>query len=393
MTAPPLDFEPIAAFSAMMMTLKGARLEQPELEAELGQLSEQARQTRASNVAAWVPLYRGALALVPRVIAAQASIEERREGKQRAQASQQQLAAAVQAAQSALTRATSDWQARIDEQVKGRDGLAGKAERSVEKLAVVALDDPATGQTTYRIDPAQLDGFVGWLGGNEAKWAENNGKLVAVRAGEALVAEGVTFPPGITFELAPLALDAGPPRLKLQGHSTPTPSRFELVGATFKTIMTGFASVSGIGFIAPRILGASADLTRGLSVLFGLMLLGAVAFAAATVPTRIRQGRELLRQRASREVHRELLVAVEKRLGQVGELHLRELKRHFAAESARLRALGRNSAPEGVASPQPAFGVGGVIGGLMPRDIEKLKGEWPAAIRARLSELEARGLA
>jgi hypothetical protein len=71
----------------------------------------------------------------------------------------------------------------------------------------------------------------------------------------------------------------------------------------------------------------------------------------------------------------------------VSELQLQRIRKHLAAETTRLRSLARPgaAAPVGLAGISP-------MGGLMPRDLDKLRGEWPQALQARLAELQARGM-
>jgi hypothetical protein len=382
--------DPIPELTSFSMSIGLFKLGDGELENELAAFKTKLRATKSSQTDAWPPIYRDALALFSRILAANERFKAASQPPPAAGGSGEdprQLGLALSAAQSALQQAQGVWQGRLQSQV--RTDLMPKIERSISSLGVENTRDRSTGMTVFKVVPAQLLQFYGWLRNLEEAWVANNAGLAAVRADEA-VAEALGGSDVLGFRVSqptvPLPAPCDERTPKLAGYSIPTPGPFELLGNTYKFIMSVVTAVSGLGFIASRAAGKTL-VDSAIPYLLGGAFMAAVIVALVTVPTKRRQGLARIEKDATGKVQDQLRQAIEVRLGQMSADQINAIRRHLTSESARLGADVRrriaSEAPPPLAAPRAALGMAGI----MPSDEEKLRGAWRVAVEARLAEL------
>jgi hypothetical protein len=373
--------DPIKELVDFGMLARVLKLEDAGLETELGALRERTRSAKGD--AEWVEVYREALSLFERVLEAGAPPGGSEARAQLDPAALKRRAQALAAAHAALQQAHSSWTVRLATQL--RNELWPKLERSVAKLEVSATIESDTGMTRFVVEPQQLEEFYGWLASTERRWLDNNGELVAVRANESM-REAVGSEP-LDFEVRPAPLPSAPPCTagspRLHGHAVSTPSPFELLGSTYKIIMSVVTAVASIGFMASRY--SNSTLVAGL-LRYALLAaaLGAVVSAAILIPKRRKQGNARLKHDATQKVHTELLSTLERRFNQLKEDQLGALRKHLASEATRFGVVVRE-AQERASSPTAAFAAVGSR--LSAKDEANLRGSWRDAVRRRLEEL------
>ena len=89
--------------------------------------------------------------------------------------------------------------------------------------------------------------------------------------------------------------------------------------------------------------------------------------------------------KATDQVHKELLQELRTRLDRQSQEQLDAIRKHLVGEERRWKAFVQASSDGG-----PAVGLGGGViaqSGLLPNDVARLRGEWPAAFQARVAEL------
>ena len=376
-----MTLEPIPAFTAMLMSVKMAKLDDADVGAAVVELEADSRKLKSSDAQAWLLVYRRAVALVPRVLAAQERAERGRQAAQQKQADRQRLSAADVSVQSAMQKAPMEWQARLATQVRE---LEAKIAKSIERLPIEGIPNHETGETVFRVESSALDAFQGWLSGVEASWRDNNGNLLATRANEALGAAVVAWPGDQRFEVARGAL--APSRLAfptIKGCPVQTPGRFESFGATYRVVLTILMGISTATGFAARAVGGA--LGAALPVVFGLGFVVALAVGLATAPEKQRQALARQKAKATDQVHKELLQELRTRLDRQSQEQLDAIRKHLVGEERRWKAFVQASSDGG-----PAVGLGGGViaqSGLLPNDVARLRGEWPAAFQARVAEL------
>jgi hypothetical protein len=377
-----MTLEPIPALTAMLLAVKMAKLDDADVAASLAELEADSRKLKSSDPRGWAVVYRQALALVPRVLAAQERCDRVRRAAEHKQVDRQRLSTADMAVQSTLQKAAMEWQARLATQARE---IETKIVKSVERLPIEASPDRATGETVFRAEPAALEGFQGWLAGVEATWRDNNGALLAARANEAISSAVPAWPGDERFEVAPAAL--APSRLAfptVKGHAVQTPGRFESFGATYRVVLTVLMGISTATGFASRAIGGAVG--AALPVVFGLGFVVALGAGVMTVPEKQRQAIARQKAKATEQVHKELVQELRTRLERMSQEQLDGIKKHLGAEERRWKAIVHAASDGGI-------GIGGLGGGLLaqtgllPNDAAKLKGEWPAAFEARLAEL------
>ena len=380
---PTLLIEPVAALSALFMCVRMAKLTDPDLAEAFSSLEARSRATKSSEKAAWAALYREAAELMPKVVAHQARLDRERDAAQASQATKQRLGQLAMSLPSGLSRAAGDWSARLAQQE--RETLA-KAQKAIDALEVTSLVDPKVGELVFRFEPAMVDRFWEWLRAAEAGWTQNNAKLVAVRATECIQDVLLELPAGVTFEVGPAPLE--PPRFeapRLEGSRIPNPTFFQSLGSTYRFVMSAVTAVSGLGFFATRVVGAE-HVSRVLPIGLGSVFLITVVVAALTIPKERRQTMARFEARARDALTRELSEAIRERLKIVVEAQSAAIKRHLNAEGLRFKSAHRDPSGD-VRGPQPSFAA--MAPGILPADIARMRGEWKAAIEARIAELEA----
>lgn len=382
-----LALEPVPALTSMLFALKMAKLSDEPLSGQIAALESRTRQTKSADSAGWAAIYRDALALIPQAVAAQQRQEQERQQAAGQQAARQRVASLASVVPQKLQRAFQDWSDRL----KGQSNeLRDKSQRAALKLDIKATDDEQRGETVYQVDDAQLKGFWDWVASADARWRENNGQLVAVRANELLDNLKTDLPAGVSFEVRPVDLPASSGSLpRLNGHRIPTPSRFEALGTTYKTVMGAVMGVSSIGFLATKLAGS--DAAALLPWLFGAVFSLAIIYAAVTVPKQYRQSMARRKDEAAERVRNELVAAAKERIEQCAAAQLIAIKKHLLqAEDQRWARLVHDA----TGGSNPGLGglgpLGGMapIGGLTPQLIGQLQGEWRDALAARLAQLE-----
>jgi len=372
-------FEPIAPYAAMMMCLKSARVGDASVEQAVRDLDARGKTLKPSDAAGWTILYREALALLPKVLAAHALQQAQRAAAQNMAARRQVLQTSGVQVQSALQRAVADWSGRFATQVQE---IMATVQRSAEKLDVESHDDARSGETLYHYGESTLRDFETWLSDAQAKWRSNNQALVARRANEALEPARAQFGAIVSFEVTEPAFSAPQSHpLRLRGFSTQTLGKLDFLGTGYKTAMSAVMSGSLIASFLSRM---SHSVGNILPYFFGSVFVASVVFACVTVPKKKRQAEFRLLQKAKKELQRELEAEVGKRLKQCADQQASEIKKHMDAEWLRWTELTRTSA--GDSNPMAAMGG---MSGLMPADVARLQGEWRLAIEARIAELEA----
>jgi len=372
------------------MSIPLYRLGDVTLENDLATFKAKVRATSSSQLEAWPAIYREALGLFQRVIAANDRSAVARAGPTGQLSSSdeaRQLSTALSAAQSALQQVQAAWPGRLQSQL--RSDLIPKVERSIAQLNVQATRDRATGMTVYKLATEDLLKFYAWLHGVEQAWAKNNAELTALRANEAMFeALGGENPLQFTVSAPQLSLprpcDERSP--KLAGHSLQTPGTFELLGSTYKYIMTVVTAISGLGYVASNMLGRG-TVGSVIPYVLGTAFVGAVVTAFITIPTRLRQGYARLLRDATTKVQEQLVRFVEGRFSQFSDNQLNATRRHLTSEAARLGAEVRKR----VASlPSPNLGpsLEPAARGLPASDEEALKGAWRMAIERRLASFD-----
>jgi hypothetical protein len=373
--------DPIKELVDFGMLARVLKVDDPELEAQLGTLRERTRSAKGDSE--WIEVYREALVLFERVLEACAPGAGRETPTQLDPAAAKRRAQAFAAAQSVLQQAHSSWTARLTTQL--RNEVWPKIERSVAKLEVSATVESDTGMTRFVVRPEQLEEFYGWLTSVERRWLDNNGELAALRANESM-REAVGGEP-LDFEVRPAALPsapactAGSPRL--HGHAVSTPSPFELLGSTYKIVMSVVTAVASIGFMASRY--SSSTLVAGLLryALLGAVV-SAVVSAAILIPKRRRQGDARLKRDATQKVQAELLSALERRFNQLKEDQLGAIRKHLASEATRFGVIVRE-AQERASNPTASLAALGSR--LSAKDEANLRGPWQDAVNGRLEQL------
>jgi hypothetical protein len=373
--------DPIKELVDFGMLARVLKLEDPGLETELGALRERTRSARGDTE--WTEVYREALRLFERVLEACASVGGSETPAQLDPAAAKRKAQALAAAHAALQQAHSTWTVRLATQL--RNELWPKLERSVAKLEVSATSEPDTGMTRFVVQPQQLEEFYGWLTGVERRWLDNNGELVAVRANESMreAAGGES----LDVEVRPVTLLSAPPCTggspRLHGHAVSTPSPFELLGSTYKIVMSVVTAVASIGFMASRYSGSA--LVAGL-LRYALLVavVGAVVSAAILIPRRRRQGNARLKHDATQKVQSELLTALERRFNQLKEDQLGAIRKHLSSEATRFGVIVREAQER---ASSPTLGSAALGSRLSARDEANLRGPWREAVSGRLKEL------
>jgi len=377
-----LALEPVPALTSVLFALKMAKLSDDEVNAQLASIDGRAKQTKSADTQGWASIYRDALALIPRAVAAQQRAEQERQQAAGQQAARQRLASLAGVVPQKLQRAFNDWGARLQEQTQE---LRAKAERAAERMELKSTDDDEHGETVFQLEDAQLAGFWDWLIKAEAAWRANNNQLVAVRANELLGDLKNELPPGLSFEVRPAdlpPLGTSPPRLK--GFRIATPSRFEALGSTYKAIMGVIMAVSSVGFLGTRLAGN--QVAALLPWAFGAAFVLAVIYAVSTVPRQYRQAMARKKDDAADRVRAELAAAVKERLDQGSASQSSQIKKHLLqAEDQRWSRL----VHEATGGSNPGLGALAPMApmGLAPQDLARLQGEWREAIAARLAQL------
>ncbi|MBN1611617.1 MAG: hypothetical protein JW940_33590 [Polyangiaceae bacterium] len=373
--------DPIKELVDFGMLARVLKLEDATLETRLAALRERMRSAKGD--AEWVAVYQEALVLFERVLEACTPVGGSETPAPLDPASAKRKAQALAAAQSALQQAHSSWTVRLTTQL--RNELWPKLERSVVKLEVSGTIESDTGMTRFVVEPQQLEDFYGWLASIERRWLDNNGELVAVRANEGMREAAGNEP--FDFEVRPAALPAAPPCTpsspRLHGHAVSTPGPFELLGSTYKIVMSVVTAVASVGFMASRYSGST--LVAGL-LRYALLvaLVGAVVSAAMLIPKRRRQGNARLKHDATQKVQAELLSVLERRFNQLKEDQLGAIRKHLSSEATRLGVIVRE-AQERASSPTMAVAALGAR--LSAKDEANLRGPWREATNARLVAL------
>ena len=243
-----IRFEPIPELSSLLMSARMARFPYPEV-ADAVTAVDKRTKTPSSDTAAWRAVYEDVLAeLIPQILDAQRRLEGDRKTVASARGDRSAAAtpSAVQAASTALQSESNHWQGRLQQQ---EGELLSKVEPAVRNLDVVSESDQETGELVFLFNKSQTSLFWGWLAEVERTWSANNGRLAALRGQEAV---GPLLPEG-AFEVRATELRAPswqPP--ELHGERIPEPGFFQLLGATYRTIMTSVTAVSGLGFFLSR---------------------------------------------------------------------------------------------------------------------------------------------
>ena len=194
----------------------------------------------------------------------------------------------------------------------------------------------------------------------------------------------VAWPGDQRFEVARGAL--APSRLAfptIKGCPVQTPGRFESFGATYRVVLTILMGISTATGFAARAVGGA--LGAALPVVFGLGFVVALAVGLATAPEKQRQALARQKAKATDQVHKELLQELRTRLDRQSQEQLDAIRKHLVGEERRWKAFVQASSDGG-----PAVGLGGGViaqSGLLPNDVARLRGEWPAAFQARVAEL------
>lgn len=372
-------FDPIPAVDGMLLAVKFAKLPDPKLGEALAAFDARKRATKSSDREGMKLLYGDCLALMEQVLHVHRAASQKREAEVSSQRAAQQAAQVGNAVVGVLEKAKAAWSERLDVQVRE---LLTKVDHSVAKLDIEGKEDDASGQTTFRITDGHRDGFVKYLGDLEGKWLSNNQALVAQRANEALseVLEGT--PKELSFEVQPpKALAPRPLDLRLKGATIVTPSAFSTLDGAYKIVMAVTGAVSGIGFLASRVLGN--EIGKILPWVFGGAFLVAVFFAVKIAPKRHRQAMARLLEQQKDRVHKELDDAAAAHVRFVAEEQKRALRKHLDDEAARFRAITKPL----VAASRESLGSVPSLGGLSAGDVAKLEGEWRTAVAGRLAEL------
>jgi hypothetical protein len=375
-----LTIEPVPAFDSLLFTLRSAKIEDASVAEQIASLDARKKQTKSSDGAGWAAIYRDTLDLIPRVLEAHRQKEKQQQQAASQQALRQQLGALAPQVPQQLQKSLNDWSGRLQQQ--GQQ-LREKADRAIQKLDLAAVESQETGETIFQIDPLQLDGYQTWLANAEETWRRNNGELVAERGNQLL--EHLALPEGARFRVNPAALTtAATPLPRLKGFKILTPGKIEALGTTQKIITAALGGVTVLSMAATRIFGNQA--TPVLSGLLGVVFVGSLAYAAATVPTKHKQAMARQKEAARERVHAELLAATRAHLDENAAAQLIAIKKHLQAEEQRwsqlVRDLGGGSLPGlGGLGPMPS------LGGLTPQDLSRLQGEWHDAIAARLAQL------
>lgn len=372
-------FDPIPAVDGMLLAVKFAKLPDEKLGLEVAAFDARKRATKSSDRDGMKALYGDCLALMDRVLHVHRTQAHQREAQVSSQRAAQQAAQVGNAVVATLEKAKGAWSERLDVQVRD---LTTKVDHSVAKLDVEGKEDDASGQTTFRITDGHRDGFLAYLGDLERKWLSNNETLVAQRANEALVEVLEGTPAELSFEVqSPKALVVKPLDLRLKGATIVTPSAFSTLDGAYKIVMAVTGAVSGLGFLASRVLGS--EIGKVLPWVFGGAFLVAVLFAVKIAPKRHRQAMARLLEQQRDRVHKELQDAAAGHVRFVAEEQKRALRKHLDDEAARFRAITRPlvAASRDNLAPVPP------LGGLSPGDVAKLEGEWRTAVAERLAEL------
>jgi hypothetical protein len=374
-----IRFEPIPEVASFLMSARMARFPYPEV-ADAVTLMERRTKTPSSDTEAWRAVYRDVLhVLIPQVLDAQHRLEEERKSvaSGRSDRAGAMSPGAVQAAQTALQSEINHWQGRLQQQ---EAEILSKVEPALKGLDVVSAPDKTTGELVFLFQMDQLKRFWLWLAEVEARWSANNGKLASVRGNEAVA----PLLPAGAFEVQPA--DLRPPLWQppeLHGERIPEPGFFQILGATYRTIMTSVTAVSGLGFFVSRTIPSSEVVARVIPIVSGVVFFAALAYASITIPKERRQGMARLRARAKGALQREVTAVAKTRLSAVATAHKSQIARHLTSESARLKK-------DLAASPgalELAFSPAAMSGGLTTADLGRLQGEWPTAIRRHLEEL------
>jgi hypothetical protein len=273
-----------------------------------------------------------------------------------------------------LQRLGGDYQGRLSVQ---ETELVEKAERSVKKLAIVAEDDAATGETTYAVAEKELAAFWDWLRDAEEKWREHNETLLVDRATEALAVHLEELPSVRFVVAAPKLARRALPQPELRGYSVPTPGMMEAVGRTWKTAASVTGSLTILSFFLTSEEGVSQ--LRPL-IIGGVFVVTLVVAGLFTVPRERRQQRNRLLAKAQEACAREVLDAVRARVRESSDAQLRAIRGHLASEGERWKAVTRKV-------DTGEMPIVSMATGLSQENRTKLDGEWVRAIEARLKEL------
>lgn len=377
-----MKLEPLPELTGAMMTLRSAQFPDPSLSAAVRDFDARVRATKSGDRYAWPYIYYDAIALVERVLTAQAELDRSQADLERLTQVRRTAAEVGGLLQSLQGKLSGDWASRLQAQERE---LAAKVKRSVDRLDIEAVEDDRRGETIYRPRQEDLVAFQDWLRTSIERWAFHNAVLASNRANDAAEDAFARLPSEISFRFEPVVLDPiPPPDLQLKGHAIPTPKALELLSTTWKATTTGFGSVATIGFIVPRIVGASAAVTQGISIFLGVALVLAAGFAFLTVPKQTRQARERVTLRAESAARQEILDEAKALVHAEVDRQTQMVRRYLSQETQRYKALER-SLPAG---PRQASLLG-APSGLGPQDRARLAGETRQAIDRHLRALVA----
>jgi hypothetical protein len=378
-------FEPVVFFDTLLDSLKQMQLQDASLVQRISSLEQRRRATSSKDAAGWIAVYEETLTLLPLALRSYKDQQQQRAKAQEETAARAALAQRINQLAPQVTqllqREQGNWSGRLSQQLQQ---LQDKVERSVLSLELSSRDLPETGETLFEIEATQLEGFWGWLQGAERTWRSNNEALAAERINESLTEIGL--PRELSFQVNPAKIPEGAANLpRLKGHKILTPSKLEVLGTTQKILTASLGGVTMLSMAAGKIAGNMA--TVALPVVFGMVFVGALGYAVATVPTKFKQAMARQKENAKHHVHQELLASLKTRLSNLSSSQAHALQKHLRDEELRwnqlVRQHGGGSLP-GLGAPPPMAPMG-----VPPATLDKMAGPWPAELQARIAQLRS----
>jgi hypothetical protein len=378
-------FEPVVFFDTLLDSLKQMQLQDVSLAQRVTSLEQRRRATSSKDAAGWIAVYEETLALLPLALRSYKDQQQQRAKAQEENAARAALAQRINQLAPQVTqllqREQGNWSGRLAQQLQQ---LQDKAERSVLRLELSSRDLPETGETLFEIEALQLQEFWKWLQQAEQTWRSNNETLVAERINKSL--NELELPEALDFQCLPAKIPEGATSLpRLKGHKILTPSKLEVLGTAQKILTASLGGVTVLSMAAGKIAGNMANVA--LPVVFGVVFVGALGYAVATVPTKFKQAMARQKESAKHHVHQELLTSLKTRLSNLSSSQAHALQKHLRDEELRwnqlVRQQGGGSLP-GLGAPPPMAPMG-----VPPATLDKMAGPWPAEIQARVAQLRS----
>lgn len=371
-------FDPIREFTGLISAARSARFSNPALAQQVSDIDKRSRGAKSGDAQAWVDIYEQSLDLIDCMLA---EIEEAKKQQAPNRPPMDVLRDVNAAVQDALNRCTNDWPARLASQ---EQELLQKVERSVDKLEIVGEIDPESGETVFMVPSDTMQGFSRWFDGVLRTWMVNDAELAKVRTEEMILPLLEPAKNAVDFEISVPSLR--PPVVKpLTSPRAPVvmPGRWSVLGRTYKTVFGGVTALTTGAFMLSKVFGNEA-MAKGstiVSIVLGVVLVGMLVHAGATVPKQHRQACARLRRGAEERVRKELVAAASQQLRVAREALAAGIRKHFADETFRWRQKARPSQPD------VQVGVANALPPLPAKTVERMRNEWPDPIRKRLAAL------